>query len=117
MLAAKKPKHKKEQYCNKFSKDFKNGPHQKKKKEREYHCSASLQPLQPYSPISSMCFSIFLVNKELSMFLHCLLQDPQSPRKSGKQTTSEYLTYKTSDIDKGHEEKIYWERELLKGNN
>lgn len=51
------------------------------------------------------------------MFLHCLLQDPQSPRKSGKQTTSEYLTYKTSDIDKGHEEKIYWERELLKGNN
>ena len=35
MLAAKKPKHKKEQYCNKFSKDFKNGPHQKKKKRRE----------------------------------------------------------------------------------
>ena len=71
MLAAKKPKHKKEQYCNKFSKDFKNGPHQKK--EREYHCSASLQPVQPYSPISGMCFSIFLVNKELSIFLHLFI--------------------------------------------
>ena len=31
---AKKPKKKKQQkqYCNKFNKDFKNGPHQKKKK-------------------------------------------------------------------------------------
>ena len=30
---AEKPKHK--QYCNKFNKDFKNGPHQKKKKKKE----------------------------------------------------------------------------------
>ena len=28
----KKPKHKTEAKCNKFNKDFKNGPHQKKKK-------------------------------------------------------------------------------------
>ena len=29
----KTPQHK--QYCNKFNKDFKNGPHKKKKKKRE----------------------------------------------------------------------------------
>ena len=29
---SKKPKHKQEQYCNKSSKDFKNGPHQKTEK-------------------------------------------------------------------------------------
>ena len=32
---AKKPKHKQKQYCNKFNKDFKNGPHLKKGKEKE----------------------------------------------------------------------------------
>ena len=32
---AKKPNIKQKQYCNKFSQDFKNGPHQKKKRERE----------------------------------------------------------------------------------
>ena len=35
---AKNPKHKQQkQYCNKFNKDFKNGPHQKKslKKQKE----------------------------------------------------------------------------------
>ena len=29
-LAAKKPKHKQKQYCNKFNKDFLNGPHKNK---------------------------------------------------------------------------------------
>ena len=29
-LTAKKLKHKQKQYCNKFNKDFKNGPHKKK---------------------------------------------------------------------------------------
>lgn len=44
-------------------------------------------------------------------------QDPQSSGKSGKQKTSKYLTKKTSDSDKGHEEKRYWEGELLEGDN
>ena len=36
-LVAKKPKHKQKQYCIRFDKDFKNGPHQKKsfKKKKE----------------------------------------------------------------------------------
>ena len=35
-FATRKQKNiKQKQYCNKFNKDFKNGPHQKKKKERE----------------------------------------------------------------------------------
>ena len=32
---AKNPKHKPKQYSNKFSKDFKNGPHQKNKQEKQ----------------------------------------------------------------------------------
>ena len=35
-LAAKKPEIEKKQCCNKFNKDFKNGPHQKKKKWKTY---------------------------------------------------------------------------------
>ena len=31
-LRAKNPKHKTRKYCNKFNKDFKNGPQKKKKK-------------------------------------------------------------------------------------
>ena len=44
-------------------------------------------------------------------------QDPQSPGKSGKQTTSVCLPKNISDSDKSHEEKRYWEGELLQGDN
>ena len=34
-LSARKPKHKTQQYCNEFNKDYKNGPHQKKLKKKK----------------------------------------------------------------------------------
>ena len=43
---AKKPKHKTE-YCNKFKKDFKNGPHQKKKKPQNQ--TNKQTPLKSYN--------------------------------------------------------------------
>ena len=35
---------KQKQYCNKFNKDFKNGPHQKKNRERVEDCSLNIWP-------------------------------------------------------------------------
>ena len=35
-LQPKKPKQKQKQYCSKFNKDFKNGPHQKKSLKKPF---------------------------------------------------------------------------------
>ena len=37
---------KQKQYCNKFNKDFKNGPHEKKKRDRERASVLSASPMK-----------------------------------------------------------------------
>lgn len=115
MLAAKKPKHKTEQYCNKFSKDLKNCPHQTNKQTKNIIVVPVYNPFNLTAPFL-VCALVFSWWQQLSIFLHLFITRSPISRKSGKQTTSEYLTYKTSDIDKGHTENIPG-RELLKGNN
>ena len=42
MPCGQKPKHKTEQYCNKFNKDFKNGLHQRNLKKKKKTCPPNL---------------------------------------------------------------------------